>query len=127
MMFKDNYLNISMMKVGLIGCASNIGGPSVPNTPISVSMVANDMGLTRLTRGELISAGAAIASRYREIHDGKTPSKHVQLCKGKATDVNTYFECDRALLEDVLRERHCAPPPRPQRNILHHFSPASRN
>jgi hypothetical protein len=93
-------------------------------------MVANDMGLTRLTRGELISAGAAIANRYKETHDGKSPSKHVQVCNGKATDVNTYFECDRALLEDVLRERHCAapaPPPRPQRNILHHFSPAPRN
>jgi hypothetical protein len=129
MMFKDNYLNISMMKVGLIGCAPTTGGQA--NTPISVSMVAADMGLTKLTRPELISAGAAIASRYKDAHNGDAPSKHAQICAGKSTLVNTYFECDRALLEDVLRERHCAAPakpaPRPQRNILHHFSPASRN
>jgi hypothetical protein len=47
------------------------------------------------------------------------------------TLVNTYFDRDRHILEDVLRERHCAAPvtqaPRQQRNILHHFSPVPRN
>ena len=126
LIFKDYYLNVGMTTGGLI-CDTAV----TPNKPLSVSLVAVQMGLTKLTKLDLMSAGSEIAKRYKEAHDGVAPPKHEQLCDGRMTLVNTYFECDRSIIEDVLRERHCAvpatPAPRPQRNILHHFSPAPRS
>lgn len=58
----------------------------------------------KLSQSELISLGQELKKIYVEKH-GKPPSKHSQLCGGRATLVNTYMESDRPLVEEVLR-RH---------------------
>ena len=119
MMFKDNCLNLGMMKTAGLMMITN--GP--PNTPISISMVAVGLGL-KLSQGELISAGSAISKRYKTLH-GEPPSKHDQICEGRMTAVNTYMESDRGLLEEVLRERHAAAALPQRGGMLQHFPPAA--
>jgi len=84
---------------------TNGGGASESTTndnmPISLSMVAVNMGLRIPTSG-LISCGKELKKRYVALH-GKDPSKHDQLCDGRMTQVNSYMESDRPLMQEVLR------------------------
>ena len=104
LMFKDNYINVCMAKSNA-GLLITNGAPK--NTPISLSMVAVELGL-KLSTGELISAGSELSKCYFALHN-KPPTKHGQLCGGRMTPVNSYMESDRALMEEVLRRRHPAP------------------
>ena len=103
LMFKDNYINVCMAKSNA-GLLITNGAPK--NTPISLSMVAVELGL-KLSTGELISAGSELSKCYFALHN-KPPTKHGQLCGGRMTPVNSYMESDRALMEEVLRRRHPA-------------------
>ena len=105
LMFKDNYLNLGMMTKAPSGREARMitDGQPTTNTPISLSMVAVELGL-KLQSGELISAGLELSKRFVALH-GKPPSKHDQLCGGRMTKVNTYMECDRGLMEEVLLSR----------------------
>jgi hypothetical protein len=75
---------------------------SQPAKPISLSLVAAEMGL-KIPSSELISLGLALKNRYVSLH-GKDPSKHDQLCDGRMTKVNSYMEADRSMVQEVLSE-----------------------
>lgn len=98
LIFKDLYLNMAMLQGGP-GMITN--GDPLPSKPISLSLVAGEMGL-KLPTNELISLGVELKRRYLATH-GKAPSKHDQLCDGRVTKVNSYSESDRPLVEEVLR------------------------
>ena len=107
-MLKDTYLNICMVanidkQLITNGAEAASVVVSTTGSPISVSMVADAMGI-KLSSGQLISAGAEISKHYKELH-GKGPSKHGQMCGGRPTMINSYFECDRSMIEEVLRNR----------------------
>ncbi len=103
LIFKDYFLNGAMTLQPLQ--ITNGGGASESTTnnnmPISLSMVAVNMGLRIPTSG-LISCGKELKKRYVALH-GKDPSKHDQLCDGRMTQVNSYMESDRPLMQEVLR------------------------
>jgi hypothetical protein len=98
LVFKDLFLNMAMLQGGP-GMITN--GDPLPSKPISLSLVAGEMGL-KLPTNELISLGVELKRRYLATH-GKAPSKHDQLCDGRVTKVNSYSESDRPLVEEVLR------------------------
>ena len=104
LIFKDLYLNMAMLREQPVaaggGQALLANGPS-PNKPISLSLVAGELGL-KIPSNELISIGGELKKRYVEKH-GKSPPKHDQLCDGRVTKVNSYLESDRPLVEEVLR------------------------
>ena len=104
LIFKDLYLNMAMLREQPVaaggGQALLANGPS-PNKPISLSLVAGELGL-KIPSNELISIGVELKKRYVEKH-GKSPPKHDQLCDGRVTKVNSYLESDRPLVEEVLR------------------------
>ena len=99
LIFKDLYLNMAMLQ-GRPG-AMITNGEVAPNKPISLSLVAGEMGL-KIPNKELISVGIELKKRYVLAH-GKPPSKHDQLCDGRVTMVNSYSGSDRPLVEEVLR------------------------
>ena len=105
LMLKDNFLNMAMVQAdsGVAGQAliTNGQAPVPQNKPISLSMIATELGL-KIPSNDLISIGVELKKRYFQLH-GKEPSKHDQLCNGRMTKVNTYMESDRALVDDVLR------------------------
>lgn len=98
LVFKDLFLNMAMLQGGP---SMITNGDPLPSKPISLSLVAGEMGL-KLPTNELISLGVELKRRYLAAH-GKAPSKHDQLCDGRVTKVNSYSESDRPLVEDVLR------------------------
>lgn len=98
LIFKDLYLNMAMLQGGP---SMITNGDPLPSKPISLSLVAGEMGL-KLPTNELISLGVELKRRYLAAH-GKAPSKHDQLCDGRVTKVNSYSESDRPLVEEVLR------------------------
>lgn len=73
----------------------------MPSKPISLSMVAAELGL-KIPPNELISIGMELKKKYMAKH-GKEPTKHDQLCGGRMTKVNSYMEADRDIMEEVLR------------------------
>lgn len=78
-------------------------GDSAPETrSISVSQVAMEMG-KRLSHGQLIQVGSAVARKYREKY-GAEPPKHNQWVDGAERKVNSYTERDRELVVEALRE-----------------------
>jgi hypothetical protein len=99
LIFKDNYLNMAMLH----GQAAITNGETIenPNQPVSLSMIAAEMGL-KIPNNDLISIGVELKKRYVAKH-GREPSKHDQLCSGRMTKVNSYTESDRALIQEVLR------------------------
>jgi hypothetical protein len=106
LIFKDLYLNMAMLQeqppASTSGQALLTNGPShIINKPISLSLVAGEMGL-KIPSNDLISIGGELKKRYVEKH-GKPPPKHDQLCDGRVTKVNSYLESDRPLVEEVLR------------------------
>ena len=102
LILKDNFLNMAMLQAVQ---GSEAGGLALitngQGKPISLSLVADQLGM-KLASNELISLGLELKKRYVE-KNGKQPSKHQQLCGGRATMVNTYMETDRPLVEEVLR------------------------
>ena len=107
LMFKDYYLNLVIphTQQPAIAAADGSSQPTQPlpppSRPISLSQVAVQMGL-KIPTNDLISLGGTLRKRYEALH-GKAPSKHEQLCDGRMTKVNSYFEADRPLVEEVLR------------------------
>jgi hypothetical protein len=107
LMFKDYYLNLVIphTQQQAIAAADGSSQPTQPlpppSRPISLSQVAVQMGL-KIPTNDLISLGGTLRKRYEALH-GKAPSKHEQLCDGRMTKVNSYFEADRPLVEEVLR------------------------
>ena len=69
---------------------------------ISVSQVAQEIG-ARLSHGQRIQIGSAVAKRYREKY-GSEPPKHSQWVDGAERKVNSYTERDRAMVVEVLHE-----------------------
>lgn len=108
LILKDGFLNMAMLQgssSSVIPAAGTGQGLISNGKPISLSMVADQLGL-KIPSNELISIGQELKKLYVE-RNGRAPSKHEQLCGGRATMVNTYMEGDRPLLEEVLR-RHAA-------------------
>ena len=101
LIFKDLYLNMAMLQHPGAGHGLLITDGSGGGKPISLSLVAGEMGL-RIPSNDLISVGVELKKRYVALH-GKDPSKHDQLCNGRVTKVNSYMESDRPLVEEVLR------------------------
>jgi hypothetical protein len=100
LILKDNFLNMAMLQ----GPSPAGGGQGLLTNgkPTSLSLVAEKLKLN-LSTSELISLGQELKRKYVEKH-GKPPSKHQQLCGGRATLVNTYMESDTPLIEEVLRK-----------------------
>jgi hypothetical protein len=71
-----------------------------PNKPISISSVAKELGY-KLTTNDGKRIGMDLRKRYIQQHD-KPPPKHDQLCDGRVTQVNSYTEQDRPLVEQAL-------------------------
>lgn len=101
LILKDNFLNMAMLQGSDSGGSGQALITNGQGKPISLSLVADQLGM-KLASNDLISLGLELKKRYVEIH-GKQPSKHQQLCGGRATMVNTYMETDRPLVEEVLR------------------------
>lgn len=101
LILKDNFLNMAMLPGS--SAAGGSHDPSANAKPTSLSMVAEKLKL-KLSTNELISLGQELKKKYVEKH-GKPPSKHQQLCGGRATLVNTYMEADEPLIEEILK-RH---------------------
>jgi hypothetical protein len=97
LVFKDLFLNMATLQGGP-GMITN--GDPLPSKPISLSLVAGEMGL-KIPTNELISLGVELKKRYLAEH-GKAPAKHDQLCDGRVTKVNSYSESDRPLVKEVL-------------------------
>lgn len=73
---------------------------SSSNAPISIASVAAKLGY-RPTSADYKRIGIDLRKRYIAVH-GKPPSKHDQLCDGRVTAVNSYFESDSPLVEAAL-------------------------
>ena len=103
LMLKDGFMNMALAAqkgVPCQGLLANGGGVS-PNTPISLSLVANDLKL-KIADGDWKRIGIEVSKRYLALH-GKRPSKHRQTVGAQILDVNDYYESDRPLVEEVLR------------------------
>ena len=74
-------------------------GPS-PNKPISIGSIAKELGYNPNT-SDAKRIGLDLRKRYIKQH-GKPPPKHDQLCDGRVTQVNSYNEQDRPLVEEAL-------------------------
>ncbi len=73
---------------------------SSSSKPISLSHVAGELGLQNRTHN-LISIGVELKKLYVALQ-GKDQPKHVQLCNGRVTKVNSYMESHPALVEEIL-------------------------
>jgi hypothetical protein len=73
---------------------------SNPNTPISIASVAKELGY-KPTTTDAKRIGLDLRKRYIDKH-GSPPTKHDQLCDGRVTQVNSYTEQDRSLVEEAL-------------------------
>jgi hypothetical protein len=106
LMLKDGFLNMAMAAQQAPPCQALLtnGGPVgvSPNKPISLPSVAMNLGL-KIADSDFISIGREVSKRYFQLH-GERPPKHDQSCNGgKILTVNSYFERDRPLVEEVLR------------------------
>lgn len=75
-------------------------GEESPDKPISVSQIAHEMGF-KLTHGQLIAVGHAVAGMYR-VKYGLEPSSHWQWVDGQQRKVKSYTERDRGLIQDAI-------------------------
>ena len=88
--FKDSLMNQLMLE----------DKPGQASTPLTISTVAAEMGLS-LSTLELQSVGHDVVRAYKAKH-GEAPAKHEQLCGGAIRKVNSYTQTDRALVEAAL-------------------------
>ena len=68
--------------------------------PISIGRVATNLGY-ELRWMDSKAINLDLRKRYIK-HHGKPPPKHDQLCDGRVTQVNSYNEQDRPLVEEAL-------------------------
>lgn len=103
LMLKDSFLNMAVtIQQGQAGGQQQLLTNGVsPNKPISLSSVALELGL-KIPDNEFIAIGREVSARYFQLN-GRKPPKHEQLIRGKVTLVNSYMECDRPIVEEVLR------------------------
>ena len=73
---------------------------SIQNKPISIASVAKELGY-KPTTADAKRIGLDLRKRYINKH-GNAPAKHDQLCDGRVTQVNSYTEQDRPLVEEAL-------------------------
>ena len=104
--FKDSFLQ--MATIAGPSSAAAVGGPDLSSKRISLSTVAEKLGL-KLPFNELLLVGREVRDQYVKKH-GKPPPQHEQMCSNGVQKVNTYMEADRSLLEEILK-RHVAGKP----------------
>ena len=97
--FKESLLNMVMVQAS----AAPIPALPVIPKPISISTVASELGY-KPTAAELIKIGVEVKNLFVARHN-RIPPKHEQLLDGRVTQVNSYTEADRDILEDVLRRQ----------------------
>jgi len=95
-MVKNNMFNKPMPSQAAIE-----NGPSQSQS-ISISEIAKDLGVGKLSHGQLVSVGASVARAFESKHDGEKPSKHRQWVDGKEVMVNSYTESDRDIVEEAI-------------------------
>ena len=104
LMLQDGAKNIELQYIEVVGGKRLAieGGCKNTNTPITISDVAAALGHSA-SRADLPALGKAVAHAYRKAHGGENPPKHMQYVDGAPRDVNSYFEKDRALIEECVR------------------------
>jgi len=78
------------------------GAASAPAESISISQVARELGMGRLSHADFCKVGKLAAQAYRERY-GKNPPTHKQWVDGAERDVKSYTVADRDLIEDALK------------------------
>jgi hypothetical protein len=106
LLFKDTYMNMLLNSQQPNGLA--IGNGPSPNTPISISSVAKELGFNA-NKEDVQRIGRDLGKRYRQKH-GQPPSKHDQLCDGRVTSVNSYTEKDRPLVVEAVQAYFASDP-----------------
>jgi len=81
------------------------GAASAPAESISISQVARELGMGRLSHADFCKVGKLAAQAYRERY-GKNPPTHKQWVDGAERDVKSYTVADRDLIEDALKSYH---------------------
>ena len=72
-------------------------------TSISIGQVATNMGHSKLTHGQSIAIGSAVAKLYREKYN-EDPPKHFQWVDGAERQVNSYTEAHRDIIEHCINK-----------------------
>lgn len=120
MFFKEVYLNMAknatnvpattdISSTGLSVASSSFSSSSF-STPhlnlkgeqLTLAIVASQKGKV-LSTPDLIRLGKYLSQKYQDLH-GKKPEKHTQLHHGKVISVNTFYKCDRKLIEEAIDE-----------------------
>jgi hypothetical protein len=96
----SNILRMSMPGVEL---DLRTDGTSQRGDPISISAVLLGMGRGRPSPADLVKIGREAARLFREARNGENPPKHDQFVGGASHPVNSYFECDRGIIEEAVR------------------------
>ena len=99
LLLKDTYMNLLILTSNSPAQGQIANGPS-PNTPISISSVATELGY-KPNSADSQRIGIDLKKRYVKQH-GKPPSKHEQICSGRNTYVNSYSLLDRPLVVEAL-------------------------
>lgn len=97
LMIQDSLQNTLLVSTSLLGPALIANNN---NAPISIASVAAKLGY-KPSSADSKRIGVDLRKRYMAAH-GKPPGKHDQLCDGRVTAVNSYFEGDRGLVEAAL-------------------------
>jgi hypothetical protein len=98
--------------------SSSMDGPTItlPNTPLSIGNVAHELGY-KLSGEDLRRVGVAVKKRYDQQDNTEPLSKHLEICGGRPTYVNSYSEKYRSLIAEVihadqekaLKSKRCKP------------------
>jgi hypothetical protein len=104
-MFKDTLMNFTAQSA-LGGSASSqlaIGnGPDTGSRPMTISVYALSKGY-RFSNEQLKEIGIRMAQKYRQKY-GQNPEQHQQSVGGAYPMVNSYYEKDWDMLEEVIRQ-----------------------
>jgi len=105
-MFKDTLINLTSQSA-LGGFASSqlaIGnGPDTGSRPMTISVYALSKGY-RFNNEQLKEIGTRMAQKYRQKYGGENPEQHQQSVGGAYPMVNSYYEKDWDMLEEVIRQ-----------------------
>lgn len=101
--FKEIYLNMIKNSTFVHGNLPTTSSPlELKGDQVTLAIVASQKGLVLDTK-DLIKLGKHVSQKYQALH-GKKPEKHMQMHHGRAIPINTFFECDRALIEEAINE-----------------------
>ncbi len=100
LMLQDSLQNSILNTSFTLSREKAISDGSSLNKPISIGSVAAQMGF-KPSSDDAKRIGLDLRKRYIKQH-GKPPPKHDQLCDGRVTQVNSYMEQDRSMVEDAL-------------------------